>query len=325
MTENELRQGFTRLIEFKTIEIAQELIAIHLDFMLDAIQNHHSLNTTPYEGQGKLIMQMMMTKSLALHTLLKGTSFSNIHNIKVHSLIDPTIIGNVIRNVYETTVLFNTVWRQPQGQDEKIIAFNLWRIAGLTYRQKFSEIARTPENKAKVLNERNFIDSMINEIERTDFFKSLDIKNQKKIHSRIDTKEYLIQFKNNQIKCFTMSDAVEPLEVKQGVFPTVYNLFSLYTHPSYVSVFQFGDFYDEIEKGYLGFTNFLLQYYFFSISIFIADFIKVFPDAITSFEKLPILHQILINTHNNLARGYSFSINDSHMALGVVSATEYYK
>lgn len=50
-------------------------------------------------------------------------------------------------------------------------------------------------------------------------------------------------------------------------------------------------------------------------SVFIADYIKVLPEAKVAFEKLPIIDQCVINFFNKFARDETFLINNVLKAL----------
>ncbi len=98
MTKGELRMEFERLQKHETIEDCQELIGIYSNFMMLAMKNHHSedLNSR-VEGHGKLILQMMMTKTIAINSLLNGLSFLATDGSKLDKLLDPVIFGVLIR------------------------------------------------------------------------------------------------------------------------------------------------------------------------------------------------------------------------------------
>ncbi len=63
-------------------------------------------------------------------------------------------------------------------------------------------------------------------------------------------------------------------------------------------------------------TTFNLQYFYMLGSIFVADYINLFPASLDTYNTLPLMNQIIINFHNTFARGDSYSINDSWKALG---------
>lgn len=52
------------------------------------------------------------------------------------------------------------------------------------------------------------------------------------------------------------------------------------------------------------------------LSIFIADYIHLFPSVIKTFEKQPLINQLVLNGLNKLLRGNNYSINDTYKQLG---------
>ena len=200
MTQDELRSQFVRLQDHENIEDCQELIGIHANFMMLAMKNHHSENIiSEYEGHGKLVLQMIMTKIIAVNSLLNGLTFVATDGSSLNKLLDPVIFGTLIRNIYETVAMFNLVYRTPNTPDEKKIMYNLWVIAGLKYRQRFETDARTEENKQKVISERQQISELISEIEDTELYKSLDHKYRHmiQIKNKGQRLSYEVQWKPN--------------------------------------------------------------------------------------------------------------------------------
>ena len=59
-----------------------------------------------------------------------------------------------------------------------------------------------------------------------------------------------------------------------------------------------------------------MNYCFALLSIFIADYIKLFPEIIETYNGQDIENQILLNFHNQMMRGENQSINDAWKALG---------
>jgi hypothetical protein len=318
MTQDELRIEFARLQSHETVEDCQELMCIYSDFMMLVMKNHHSENLhSRLEAHGKLVLQMMMTKTIAINTLLNGLSFVATDGSKLNKLLDPVIFAVLIRNVYETAAMFNLIYRTPSNSDEKIIMYNLWVIAGLSFRQRFETDARTEENKKKVLDDRNQIEQLSTEIRSTELYKSLDPKNQLKIETKIKEKDYLMKFEGSQVVFLSWAKIPEVFKVtKPGLFQNTYTYFSLYAHPSNVSVFQFGEMFTDKNLESLGMTKLGLVYLVNFISFFVSDFVNVFASVKKTFENLPILHQIIIDFPNKMVRGDDYTINESWRHLG---------
>lgn len=104
--------------------------------------------------------------------------------------------------------------------------------------------------------------------------------------------------------------------IKKGIMDTMYTYFSFYSHPSNVSVFQFGNMFNKNDKAYMRLATFNLNIFFFLLSIFIKDYITLFPNVLNTFNKLDQLDQITINAYNVIARDDNYSINDALKTLG---------
>ena len=99
--------------------------------------------------------------------------------------------------------------------------------------------------------------------------------------------------------------------IKEDMFEHIYTNLSFYSHPSNVAVFQFGDMFEEDKESFLELTNFFLKIAFILFSIFIADYINLFPSVLKTYNSMNIRDQFVINYYNTLTRGNDYSINDS--------------
>lgn len=317
MTELEkLRNDCYRLFDCKTISDSLELIDVYSEFLFSAIKNRKKNDAeSNAEFEARMVFQMMLTKSLHLKSIVSGISFTSKSGDKLNSIIDPTIVACLVRNLYETVCMFNIVYRQPTTSDEKIILHRLWVHAGLAYRQKFASIAKSDESKKKLEHDKELMVSIVKEIQNTSSYKQLSEKSQKKIMTRLEGKEYLLTFNGKETKCHVWHEIPNVMGVRAGLMDDMYTYFSLYSHPSNVSVFQFADMFKKGNEAFPQLTNFNLKHYFALTSIFIADYLTVFPDTKEIYEQLNIRDQIVINHYNTLLRGKDYSINDSWKTL----------
>ena len=199
---------------------------------------------------------------------------------------------------------------------KKKILYNLWESAGLKYRQKFIVVVKTAESQKKLDDERQQIEDLKKEIEDTDLYKDLKKEDQNKIQSKLKEKDYKIQFKDGKVEFLSWQDTVTVMGIRDGVMDTIYTYFSLYAHPSNVSVFQFADMFKKEDNPFIYLTTYNLKNFFFLLSIFIFDYIKLFPNVKKTFEGLEQIEQIVIDRQNVSARNESYSINDEWKALG---------
>ncbi len=301
-----------RLRRCEHISDCVDLLNIYSEFLFRVVDNHRQdTPTNKVDADAKVVLQMVLTKILYIKNMVEhGVSYSSPYGSELDSIIDPTIVASLTRNLYETVAMFNVIYRNTKSQDEKTILYCLWVHAGLKYRQRFESLVTTKENTQKIEHERKQLDALVAEIESTSLFKSLNDKNQKKIRARLEDKEYLLQFKDSEVVFLHWQSVTKVIGDGNGILDAMYTYLSLYAHPSNVSVFQFrGMFRDD--RAFLKLTTFKLQYVFYLTSVFIADYINLFPSVLRTFESLSLKDQIILNSYNVFLRGDSFAINDA--------------
>jgi len=310
MTKQELRNECQRLLICENLNDCNELLDIYINFFFETIKNHQDENAESQKmHQAKIVNQMMMTKAMNLKKVITGVSYESASGWNLNKIIDPTIIASLVRNIFETVAMFNLVYSKPETDDEKNIMYWLWVSAGLKYRQRFEAVGQTAENKEKIENEKAEIEVLANNIRETELFKNLDLKNQNKIENQLKSKEYQIFFDGLKVKLISWQECVNLMGIKETLLPNIYTYFSLYSHPSNVSVFQFAGMFEKGNEAFPDMATFNLKTSFFMFSIFIADYIKLFPSTLATFENLKIVEQIVINFNNTMARSNEFSIN----------------
>lgn len=317
MTQAELRAYFLKYSYKPAIEDTKAVLAMFADFLVMTVHNHHGEAVdNDADGQARLILQMMLTKTLHLRSIANGVTFTAKDGTVLNNIIDSTVVASAVRNMFETTGMFNLIYRSQQTAEEKEIVYLLWVIAGLSYRQRFESNIISAAVKEKQEFEKKEIARMTEILEKTKTFQGLDEKNKEKIRNRIKSKEYLVRFEQNKVIFLAWHDLINVMGLKPGLFDNIYTYFSLYSHPSNVSVFQFGEMFEDNQKPFLEITNFNLSYAIHLLSIFIADYIHVYPSVRTTFEELPLEQQLILNYPNKFIRGDTYSINDSWKALG---------
>ena len=317
MTLQELRDEHSRLSHPENFQDAIDFIDIYSNFFLATTSSQKDDQvSTPEAIEANLVLQMMMTKALHLKNIIKGVSFTSKNDISLNNIVDPTIVGLLVRNTYETAGMFNLIFRVNKDGDERQIVYKLWVLSGLKYRQRFVNIITGEENRIKAETERQTIDKLIAEIHATELYNTLDDFNKTKIKNCIKQKDYLIFFESNTVKNLSWSELYKSMGIRPELFESLYTHFSFSAHPTNVAVFQFREMFLPESKKYIGMVLFGLQYFFVFSSIFIADYINLNPKKRELFNALPLIDQIVINFQNTFSRGYEYSINDSWKALG---------
>ena len=316
MNKDQLRIDCSRLFSCNTIGDSNDLLDIYAEFFLKTVQNHHSEPVYSLaDADAKIIIQMMMTKVLHLKSIISGISYKTKEGIILNEIIDPTIVASLIRNIYETTAMFNLIYRQSKTNDEKNILYLLWVHAGLSYRQRFESAITMDVNKEKYEFEKVQLEKIVADIESNTLFNKLDKKNQGKIRTKLKDRDYLIKFEGTEVIFLHWQELTTIMGLREKLFDNIYTYFSLYSHPSNVAVFQFADMFKKGDEAFPQMTNFNLKIALYMLSIFVADYIKLFPDVLKTFETMDLRDQIVINFHNRMVRSQDYSINESWNAI----------
>ncbi len=305
-----LRTKCLALMRCGALEDCLNTIGIFENFLYQLMKRHDIDQThSDVDSDSKIFAQLLFSKLIHLRRLLNH----NEHNSEfrhVASIIDPSIISAVVRNVFETAATFNLIYRD-KSEDEKKLIYNLWAIAGLNYRQRFATPDLDTENIAKLNNENASINDRIDKIKNGMVFRNLSARGQGKILDSIKKKDFRIRVEGDNIKVLSWQDLFKEMHLTGSYFENMYTLLSLNSHPSYVSLFQFRQMFVKGKDEFLDLTLIDLRFSFIFYSVFVADFIAMFPGAKEDFEALPLVHQIIMNFRNKLFRGDNYSINDS--------------
>ena len=166
------------------------------------------------------------------------------------------------------------------------------------------------ENQKKLTDEESTIEKLAKSIEETNLFKSLDETNQKKIRTKLKQKDFKIRIDGKQVKYLDWQNISNEFATEADLFEKMYNFFSLYAHPSYISVFQYGEMFDSAEKHYQRFTLLNVRFCIALASVFLGDYVRQFPEVKVTIEKRSDLEQIMLNFFNRKLRGDSKSFSE---------------
>ena len=240
MEIEKLRLQCKRFFWCDSIPVCQELLDVYANFFFEAIVKHnYDKVDSKADADAKMVLQMMMTKALHLKNVLNGVDFKSKNGKTLNNIIDPTIVASLTRNIYETTGMFNLIYQEPKTKDEKQIKYLLWVHAGLSYRSRFEGVATLQENKDKMENELQQMESIRKEIKQNPLFQTMDEKNKGYIRKMIKKKNYLIKFNGSEVSILSWRELVKTMDIKGDKLNQIYTYFSLYAHPSNVAVFQF--------------------------------------------------------------------------------------
>lgn len=295
--------------DFKNLPI---LIDIYKNCLFQMIMGHSKVTEDNIQRvEAKLIAQMMFTKLAHLEQVCSGIEFkARDGSVNLNKIIDATIVGSMVRGIFEMVGVFNMVFVDPKSDEERLILYNLWVISGLNYRQRFNSKITLPESLAKSRQEKIKIDKYTKAIEQTNLFNKLKEKDQQKLIGLIDQKKFSVYFDGKGLKVINgFQEIIARAGLRDKIMGDMYNYFSLNTHPSNVSVFQFGQMFDVEDPSFIEITTFHMKNAFILLSVFIADYIKIYPEVLPIFGKLDLRDQIVIDFLNVFGRTDQYMIN----------------
>lgn len=312
MGKVELRKQYVNFLKSRDLDYQISLLDIYAKYFFEVISKQHGKpQKTQALAESTMVHQMMFTKLISLKKLLNGISYEENGEQKLNTILDPTTILSLIRNIYETAFTFSLVFRKANEGEQREIAYKLWVIAGLKYRQKFKEHSQLDESKRKIKAEKKTINELIKTISKTDIYKNSEQKVRNVIDHLIRAKDFKLIFEENSVKQLNWGNSKKVFDLNTDLMDQTYTYFSLYAHPSNVSVFQFSEMFDKENENFKEIISFNLKNTYSLYSFFISDYINLFPESLEIFENQPMLNQIIIDHYNTWMRDDKLSINNA--------------
>jgi len=247
-----------------------------------------------------LLYQMAILKCHSVLKLSEGfKNYTNqIDGRKFNPIYDSFSILSIVRPQFESFCNFNNIYMQSKNQDELNLKYNLWVLSGLKYRQSFNALSK--ENVQKKEDEKKQIEEIEKVIIENPCYIQFDDLSKDKVKIAIKRKEWKIQINRTSGKTVGWHELLKSSGIK-GVYEQLYTHLSLGTHPSNVSIFQFGEAGGKPEQCFLP-----IQISCTFIMFLIRDFCTYFPNAANTFHKLPYEYRYIINTYNSAIRGEEY-------------------
>ena len=241
---------------------------------------------------------MCMLRSISIINLLKEFDYHNsIDNCSLSS-IDILSVATITRCILESYCNFNNIYIQSKNENELILKYELWVVAGLKNRQSHNPVRL--DFKTKKEFEAKQIKDIIYSIRSNEVYLSLNEDGKRNIEKAIQDKKWQVQIVGNTgniigwQKLLSNSGANESLD-------HLYTILSWNTHPSNLSVSQFAEAYfkNTIHEN----ARITLEMATLLLSFFIHDYCKYFPEVQEFFLNAPTITKELIKFHNSAFRG----------------------
>lgn len=302
------KQSIIDIISLKDIKTAKEYFEIFLDWYFKVIlKHHHDPISSQLEADSRILFQMFFTKGLTIYKALDGISYK-FHNETLCPIIDPTMLYTMVRNMYETLCTFELLNFIPDTPDKKTITYQLFIISGLKNRQKFYNPQMPQEFLNKYNEEKRHIIQAIDIIKKTELYKSLNKEEQNKLNKAIDDKIYQLIIENNKVIFPGWKSIASKFGLSGQLIGNIYTYFCLNAHPSYISLMQYRDAFSIKKPEFIQLALMAVRYALSFMSIFLVDYIKLFPQIKDTFKSLPEKQQVLLEFFHILIRGKKNSI-----------------
>nr|WP_294860494.1 DUF5677 domain-containing protein [uncultured Fluviicola sp.] len=247
-----------------------------------------------------ILLQMVVAKGMGILELLDGVSYKNrITNITAQKIVDPTPIAVLTRTQFEAYSTFSNIYNTNNDLNTRDFLHTIWVLAGLNERQR-GEDPTKPELLAKKKKEKQDIEDLINKLKQNPKYLNLTPEKQKNVDDWISKRKYEVTFRNGKLVLLSQRDFFLNSGVNEK-FSNLYAILSWYVHPTYVSVLQFSQMFNQNTN--TEHTYSMLKISRIIISLFLTEYCKLLPPVFEEFKTLPDLNQLIVYTDNKTFRG----------------------
>lgn len=293
-----------KFIQLDTIDDCKQYLRVMLDFYFDVIKSPEGRKATSYiEDDRNIWMQTLFSEGFHFLSLLDGVGYNKGID-RLNPIVDPSVLFSVARRIYESVIAFEILFVIPDSEDKKAILYNLFMAHGLSERLKNIDEGMRSHNPERVAEEQKDIDECLREIEGTDLYSELDQQTKNIIKNAFGKKFRYIFKEDNSLEFVNYDDADKLLRIKNNMLKGTYSYFSLHGHPSYVSIFQFRDAFNNDSRADISLmaphaTQCVLAF----MSFFIVDYMKLVPEIKTMFDKFEEPRRFAIGMYEDAMRG----------------------
>lgn len=303
-TEEALNEEmFMKMFSLDTIRDCKSYLKLMLNFYFD-VMVAYSEKPVPSQmmADANLWIQTIFTKGLAFLKMLDGNDFRR-NELHLNPIIDPSLLFTVARRMYESLVIFELLFIVPDSDDKKTILYNLFITAGLSERLDDVSDDSKYRNSQRVADEKADIAACKTAIEGTSLYSNLSVEAKKVIENGLRSHKFRYYFNKDDMPCRVNFDkAYELLRIRKDIFEKQYSFFSLQGHPSYLALIQFRDAFKGQNPKFREFAKFATQCVLACMSIFIVDYMKMFPIAKTLYDNLGKITRFAIGMYEDALR-----------------------
>lgn len=308
MNGQNLQNEFRRLLNSDREEDKIDSYNNVVDSAFFVFNSYRELQWNEMDSDAETLFQMTILKCLSLKKLISGVNYeSNLSELRFNGLRDVFSMWTIVRAQFEATCNFFNIYLGTTSDDQKLLWYNLWVISGLKYRQRSHGIIISEEGRAQLENERVIINNLIDDIHENPFYTSLTAENKIRIDRFITKREYQIVIQNSRVQKAGWKDLVMNMGINDS-FDELYSFLSLSTHPSNISVLQFKELYSHGNSQRMSLIAIHISKLL--IAFLTRDFLTYVSELRPSFEELPEINQMIINSINRTYRSPGYVLNN---------------
>lgn len=291
------------LTQMRSLEDCKRYMRVMLDFYFKVIQSPEGRKCrSAMDDDRNIWLQQMFSMGCHFLSLLDGVGYrKGIDHL--NPIVDPDVLFTVGRRMYESVVVFDTLFILPKDEDHQTILYNLFMAHGLSERLKDLDEDMINRHPERVASEEADIAACKEAIETCPLYNRFDNQTKKQIDYIFGKKFRYMITDELKFEPVEFDKAYQQLGVKEELFQSLYSFFSLHGHPSYLSVCQFRDAFKPEFRADWMMAQHATQCALSFMSIFIVDYMKLNPEVKATYDKMEEPRRFAIGMYEDAMRG----------------------
>lgn len=291
------------LTQMRSLEDCKRYMRVMLDFYFEVIQSPEGRKcSSALEDDRNIWFQQMFSTGCHFLSMLDGVGYQKGVD-RLNPIVDPDVLFTVGRRMYESVVVFDTLFIIPKDKDRQTILYNLFMAHGLSERLKDLDEEMKSHHPERVASEEADIAACKDAIVSCPLYEQFDNQTKKQIDFIFGKKFRYVITDDHKLEFVDFDKAYQILGVKEDLFQSLYSFFSLHGHPSYLSVCQFRDAFKPGVRSDWKMAQHATQCALSFMSIFIVDYMKLNPEVKAMYDKMEMPRRFAIGMYEDAMRG----------------------
>lgn len=292
-----------KLTQMRSLEDCKRYVRVMLDFYFEVIQSSEGRKCSSALDEDRNIwLQQMFSMGCHFLSLLDGVGYQKGID-RLNPIVDPDVLFTIGRRMYESVVVFDTLFVIPKDKDRQTILYNLFMAHGLSERLKDLDEEMKNHHPERVASEEADIAACKDAIVSCPLYEQFDNQTKKQIDFIFGKKFRYVITDDYKLEFVEFDKAYLHLGVKEELFQSLYSFFSLHGHPSYLSVCQFRDAFKPGVRSDWMMAQHATQCALSFMSIFIVDYMKLNPEVKAMYDKMEMPRRFAIGMYEDAMRG----------------------